>query len=66
MEHDPLCGGYHIHFCRPTTVRVESAKRSQDKAGDLDALFYDMNAFAEENHRLPLDVELVFIGGEGI
>jgi DMSO/TMAO reductase YedYZ molybdopterin-dependent catalytic subunit len=65
-EHDPLCGGYHIHFSRPTPVRVETARRSQDQPGDLDALFYDMNAFAEENHRLPLDVEMVFIGGEGI
>jgi DMSO/TMAO reductase YedYZ molybdopterin-dependent catalytic subunit len=65
-EHDPLCGGYHIHFSRPTLVRVESSRRSRDQAGDLDALFYDMNAYAEENHRLPLDVELVFFGGEGI
>jgi hypothetical protein len=65
-EHDPLCGGYHIHFSRPTHVCIESARRSHDQAGDLDALFYDMNAYAEENHRLPLDVELIFFGGEGI
>lgn len=65
-EHDPLNGGYLIHFSRPRRVRVESARRSQDQAGDLDVLFYDMNAYAEENHRLPLDVELVFFGGEGI
>jgi DMSO/TMAO reductase YedYZ molybdopterin-dependent catalytic subunit len=65
-EHDPLCGGYHIHFSRPVRVRVETARRSQDQTGDLTALFYDMNAFAEENHRLPLDVELIFMGGEGI
>jgi DMSO/TMAO reductase YedYZ molybdopterin-dependent catalytic subunit len=65
-EHDPLCGGYHIHFSRPVQARVETARRSQDQAGDLDALFYDMNAYAEENYRRPLDVELIFIGGEGI
>src|SRR5262245_5060354 len=66
LEHDPLFGGYHIHFSRTTPVRIESGRRGRDQAGDLDALFYDMNAFAEENHRLPLDVELVFFGGEGI
>ena len=54
------------HFSRPRHVRIESARRSQDQAGDLDALYYDMNAYAEENQRLPLDVELVFFGGEGI
>ncbi len=66
VDHDPLCGGYHIHFSRPTSVRVEAARRSQDQAGDIDAMFYDMNAFAEENYRRPLDVEMVFVGGEGI
>jgi DMSO/TMAO reductase YedYZ molybdopterin-dependent catalytic subunit len=65
-EHDPLNGGYLIHHSRAMCVRVESARRSQDQTGDLNALFYDMNAFAEENHRLPLDVELIFMGGEGI
>jgi hypothetical protein len=29
-------------------------------------MLYDMNAYAEENRRLPLDVELEFAGGEGI
>jgi hypothetical protein len=29
-------------------------------------LQYDMNAFAEENTRFPLDVALEFGGGEGI
>jgi DMSO/TMAO reductase YedYZ molybdopterin-dependent catalytic subunit len=66
VEHEPLDGGYHIHFSRPVRVRVETARRGQDQPGDLDALIYDMNAYAEENYRLPLDVELVFTGGEGI
>jgi DMSO/TMAO reductase YedYZ molybdopterin-dependent catalytic subunit len=65
-EHDPLCGSYHIHHYRPTHVRIEAARRSQDRPGDIDALVYDMNAYAEENSRLPLDVEMVFSGGEGI
>ena len=29
-------------------------------------ILYDMNAFAEENMRLPLDVEMEFSAGEGI
>jgi Oxidoreductase molybdopterin binding domain/Mo-co oxidoreductase dimerisation domain len=65
-EHDPLCGGYHIHHSRPTPVRVGRARVAQDQPGDLAALVYDMNAYAEENSRLPLDVEMVFFGGEGI
>jgi hypothetical protein len=32
----------------------------------VDTLVYDMNAFAEENRRLPLDVDLVFTAVEGI
>ena len=66
MRHDPLNGGYLIHHSRPMPVRVEPARRSRAGHADADTLVYDMNAFAEENHRLPLDVELVFIGGEGI
>jgi DMSO/TMAO reductase YedYZ molybdopterin-dependent catalytic subunit len=65
-RHDPLLGGYMIHFSRPRPVRVEAARRSQDLRGDWDTVVYDMNAFAEENLRFPLDVELEFCGGEGI
>jgi DMSO/TMAO reductase YedYZ molybdopterin-dependent catalytic subunit len=65
-EHDSLLGGYMIHFSRPTQVRVESARRSQETWADTDTLLYDMNSFAEENTRFPLDVEMEFAGGEGI
>jgi DMSO/TMAO reductase YedYZ molybdopterin-dependent catalytic subunit len=65
-EHDPLHGGYLIHASRPVPVRVEGARRSQAQRADLDALLYDMNAYAEENSRLPLDVEMEFAGGAGI
>jgi DMSO/TMAO reductase YedYZ molybdopterin-dependent catalytic subunit len=65
-EHDPVLGGYMIHFSRPMAVRVESARQSQESWADADTLLYDMNAFAEENTRFPLDVELEFAGGEGI
>jgi hypothetical protein len=66
QEHDVLLGGYLIHHCRPIRVSVEGALRSEAQRADLDMLMYDMNAYAEENFRFPLDVELEFAGGEGI
>jgi DMSO/TMAO reductase YedYZ molybdopterin-dependent catalytic subunit len=66
LEHDPLHAGYVIHCSRPTAVRVAGARRSQPLRSDLDTLLYDMNAYAEENRRFPLDVEMEFAGGEGI
>jgi DMSO/TMAO reductase YedYZ molybdopterin-dependent catalytic subunit len=65
-EHDPLNGSYQIHFSRPTMVRVADTQLGHDQPADADTLFYDMNAYAEENCRLPLDVALEFAGGEGI
>jgi DMSO/TMAO reductase YedYZ molybdopterin-dependent catalytic subunit len=64
--HNPLDGGYRIHFSRPTEVRVEAGRPVEAQRGDADALLYDMNAYAEENSRRPLDVEMAFAGGEGI
>jgi DMSO/TMAO reductase YedYZ molybdopterin-dependent catalytic subunit len=66
VEHDPLLGGYMIHFSRPSTVTVESSRQSRESWADADTLLYDMNAFAEENTRFPLDIQLEFAGGEGI
>ena len=63
--HDLLNGGYLIHHSRPTRVRVTAARR-QPATADLSTLAWDMNAFAEENYRLPLDVELEFSAGAGI
>jgi hypothetical protein len=65
VEHDLLNGGYCIHHIRPLLVRV-SGPRRWEPAADVDTLLYDMNAYAEENRRLPLDVDLVFTAGEGI
>lgn len=65
-EHDALLGGYQIHFSRPRAVMIESQKRSADRHADLDALMYDMNAFAEANTRRALDVELEVAEGAGI
>ena len=66
LEHDRLNGGYLIHHARPLTVQIVSTRRSQAQPAGADALLYDMNAFAEENTRLPLDVELEFAAGAGI
>jgi hypothetical protein len=65
-EHDPLNGGYLIHHSRPTPVRVGRSRVHAVPAGDAATLLYDMNAYAEENARYPLDVDLVFTAGEGI
>jgi hypothetical protein len=65
-EHDPLHGAYLIHHSRPTAVQVLRSRHSHDHRGDPETLLYDMNAYAEENTRFPLDVELEFTGGEGI
>lgn len=64
--HDPLLGGYMIHHVRPHQVHIEADRRSTATSGDLDSLLYDMNAYAEDNYRLRLDVEMEFAGGEGI
>jgi hypothetical protein len=45
---------------------VEGARRSREERGDAATLLYDMNAYAEEQARFPLDVDLAFSGGEGI
>ena len=66
LAHDPRNGGYLIHHSRPATVRVVRARRIHDESSDADLILYDMNAYAEENMRFPLDVELEFAGGEGI
>jgi hypothetical protein len=65
-SHEQLNGGYEIHFSRPVQVEVELARHGQAHRGDPDTLVYDMNAFAEENTRRPLDIEMAFVGGDGI
>jgi hypothetical protein len=66
LQHDPLNGGYLIHHSRPVVVRVEAAVVRTEQPGDAATLLYDMNAYAEYQARLPLDVDLAFTGGEGI
>jgi DMSO/TMAO reductase YedYZ molybdopterin-dependent catalytic subunit len=66
LGHDALNGGYQIHFSRPRVTHVHRTRRVFDQRSDADLLQYDMNAFAEENTRFPLDVEMIFGEGEGI
>jgi hypothetical protein len=63
-EHDPLNGGYLIHHSRSLRLRV-AGRRAADIA-NAETILYDMNAYAEENMRLPLDLEMAFSAGEGI
>ena len=66
MEHEPLNGGYMIHHSRPRAVHAEPGRVTTARCSDAESLVYDMNAFAEENMRRPLDVELEFDVGAGI
>jgi DMSO/TMAO reductase YedYZ molybdopterin-dependent catalytic subunit len=67
VEHDPLNGGYLIHHSRPRNVHIAAGWRlAAATHADEATLLYDMNAYAEENMRAPLDVELEWIGGAGI
>ncbi len=64
-DHDALNGGYLIHHTRPLCLRVAAVHCAPGYA-PAQTLVYDMNAYAEENMRLPLDVGLEFSAGEGI
>jgi hypothetical protein len=55
-----------IHHSRATTVTVEAGRFSKADRGDVVTLLYNMNAYAEENARFRLDVDLVYAEGEGI
>jgi DMSO/TMAO reductase YedYZ molybdopterin-dependent catalytic subunit len=65
-EHDPLNGGYLIHFSRPRRVQVGEKTPVVVLATAPDVMLYDMNAFAEANAIAPLDVEMEFSLGAGI
>jgi DMSO/TMAO reductase YedYZ molybdopterin-dependent catalytic subunit len=65
-EHDPLLGGYMIHFSRPIPVEVAAVPATEASFASADVLRYDMNAFAEANAQLPLDVDLEYSYGAGI
>jgi DMSO/TMAO reductase YedYZ molybdopterin-dependent catalytic subunit len=66
LAHDPLNGGYLIHHARPLAIMIEAGRPAYVQPSNIEALVYDMNAFAEENTRLPLDVMIEFTAGAGI
>jgi DMSO/TMAO reductase YedYZ molybdopterin-dependent catalytic subunit len=66
LEHDPLNGGYMISFMLPIDVNVVRPQQVQTKSLDSDVILYDMNAFAQANVSLPLDVNLEYSCGAGI
>ena len=53
-------------FARYISLGAWPTRALASSPADLPTLLYDMNAFAEESARLPLDVELEFSGGAGI
>ena len=65
LGHDPLCGGYMIHFSRPVSVHVDAARPGPGSFPRA-SLRDEFRAFAEERARLPLDVQLELTGGAGI
>lgn len=65
-RHDPLCGGYLVHFSRPLTIHVDAARRSSGAVGSRNMLLSEMHALAEERSQLRLDVELELTQGAGI
>jgi DMSO/TMAO reductase YedYZ molybdopterin-dependent catalytic subunit len=67
LKHTALNGGYIVNFSRPIRVRVDASKPMAPTAQDHELLPYAyLNEFAEDNSRLPLDVDMAFSGGEGI
>jgi DMSO/TMAO reductase YedYZ molybdopterin-dependent catalytic subunit len=66
QEYDGLLHGYLVHYPQPRDVQVGPQKRVHDQRADADMVVFDMNAFAEENTRRPLDVSLEFMAGAGI
>jgi DMSO/TMAO reductase YedYZ molybdopterin-dependent catalytic subunit len=66
LEHNPLHGGYMIHFSRPIEVSVIAAETKPPAGAESETLLYDMNAFAVANAAVPLDVHMQFSYGAGI
>jgi DMSO/TMAO reductase YedYZ molybdopterin-dependent catalytic subunit len=66
FEYDPDNLGYLINVVRPARVRVVASQQSAADFADRGAWAHYMEAFAEENIRRPLDVELALTAGDGI
>src|SRR4051812_23102277 len=66
LEYDADNLGYLINIVLPRVVRVAADEPAQATFADAGAWIDSMEAFAEENTRHSLDVELAFTSGDGI
>lgn len=66
FEYNPDNLGYIINVVRPRPVTVVASQSSADQFADPGKWTVFMEAFAEENTRHPLDVELALTSGDGI
>jgi len=66
FEYNPDNLGYLINIVRPTRVRVQRDATSVADFADPGVWSVYMEAYAEENRRRPLDVQLAFTAGDGI
>lgn len=66
FDYNPDNLGYLINVVLPRKVHVTAAEEARSAFADADMWADTMLAFAEENTRRTLDVEMAFVGGEGI
>ncbi len=66
MRHDPLCGGYLIHYCRPIEVEISASWRSDDLIDDPKLALKTVQDVAEERAGMELDLKMRFTSGSGI
>jgi hypothetical protein len=66
FDYNPDNLGYLINIVRPTRVRVKRDATSKADFADPGVWSVYMEAYAEENRRRPLDVQLAFTAGDGI
>lgn len=66
LEYDADNLGYIINIVRPHLVRIVAGDQSAATFADADTWRDFMEAYAEENTRRPLDVELALTAGDGI
>jgi len=66
FDYNPDNLGYLINVVRPISVRVKPGTNSQAEFADPRTWSLYMEAYAEENRRRPLDVQLAFTAGDGI
>jgi DMSO/TMAO reductase YedYZ molybdopterin-dependent catalytic subunit len=66
IDYDPDNLGYIINIVLPRSVRVAAGRPAEASFADQGMWTDYMEAFAEENTRRPLDLELALTAGDGI